>query len=405
MRTAISNADERTRLDGWGDRAAALLSVVGLVALALAAIMGSLRGDRLSYFLHAYLTSYGFYLSISLGALFFVLVQHAARAGWSVAVRRIAEILAANIPMLAILFLPILIPMLLDNHSLYAWTDPRVVAESELLQHKHVYLDLPFFVARCVFYFAVWYWLTRYYLRCSVQQDTSGDAALTGRMERYSGPALLLYAGTVTFAAFDWFMSLEPKWFSTIYGVYFFSGAIVAGVAAIILAAVLLQSRGWLGRSITDEHYHDLGKLLFGFVIFWGYIAFSQYMLIWYANIPEETIYYRIRQTGGWAVVSLVLLFANLIIPFFGLMPRGMKRRKWALAFWAVWLLVFHWIDVYWLVVPSAAASPTFGLIDACLIVGLGSLFLAGTVRVARNVSLVPQKDPRLAESLAFENV
>jgi hypothetical protein len=407
VRFTTTIADDRVTLDRLADRAGALLAVVGLAALALAALLGWMRGDHLSYFLHAYLTSYGFFLSVSLGALFFVLIQHATRAGWSVAVRRIAEILAANIPMLAILFLPIVIPMLLDNYSLYPWTDPRLVAQSDLLQHKQAYLDVPFFGARCVLYLAIWQWLSRYFLGRSVQQDQSGDPRLTSAMERLSGPALLLYGGTVTFAAFDWFMSLEPKWFSTIYGVYFFSGAIVAGIAAIILAAVALQASARLTQSITVEHYHDLGKLLFAFVIFWGYIAFSQYLLIWYANIPEETIYYRLRQTGGWAGVSLLLLFGHLLIPFFGLLPRAMKRRKLFLALWAVWLLVFHWVDMAWLVMPSCdvQAGPRFGLIDVCLILGLGSLFLAGALRVARDVPLVPLKDPRLGESLAFENV
>jgi hypothetical protein len=142
-------------------------------------------------------------------------------------------------------------------------------------------------------------------------------------------------------------------------------------------------------------------------VIFWGYIAFSQYMLIWYANIPEETVYYLLRQTGGWAGVSLLLLFGHLFVPFFGLLPRGMKRRSLPLAFWAVWLLIFHWIDLYWLVMPSEQpkAGPVFGLLDVCLLVGLGSLALAGTLRVARDRALVPLRDPRLGESLAFENV
>ncbi|NUQ61613.1 MAG: quinol:cytochrome C oxidoreductase [Pirellulales bacterium] len=398
--------DDHVTLAALGARAFPLLAGIGLAALALAAVLGAVRGDGFSYFFHSYLTNYCFVLSIALGALFFVLIQHATRAGWSVAVRRISEILAANVSVLLVLFLPVLAPVLLGSHALYEWTSPAAVAGDHLLEHKSPYLNVPFFGIRCVFYFAVWWLITRFFLRRSVQQDHSGDASLTLSMERFSGPALLLFAVTVTFAAFDWLMSLEPRWFSTIYGIYYFSGAILAGVAAIVLAAAALQASGRLTMSVTAEHYHDLGKLLFGFVIFWGYIAFSQYMLIWYANIPEETVYYLARQTNGWAGVSLALAFGHLLVPFVGLLPRSMKRRKGVLAFWCVWLLVFHWLDMYWLVMPnySPDAGPPFGLIDVALLVGLVCLYLASAVRVAGGEALVPIKDPRLGESLALEN-
>jgi hypothetical protein len=225
-------------------------------------------------------------------------------------------------------------------------------------------------------------------------------------MEAFSAPAIVLFAVTVTFASFDLLMSLDPHWFSTIYGVYYFSGAVVGGLAAIILLAMVLQSRGLLASSITADHYHELGKLLFGFVIFWGYIAFSQYMLIWYANIPEETLWYEARQTGPWIGVSLVLLFGHLLIPFFALMPRGVKRNRVALAGWAVWLLVMHWLDMYYLVMPQLTHNQLpFGLIDVGCLIGLGALYLAGTLWLAGDRSLVPLKDPRLKEALAYHNV
>lgn len=400
-------SNERVKLDRTADTTAAVLAVVGLVGLGLGTWLGWSEHDGFSYLLHSYLVNYSFFLSIMLGALFFVLLQHATRAGWSVAVRRIAEILAGTVGLLAVLFVPILLPMLLGNASLYPWSDPSVIANDALLQHKTPYLNLPFFALRAVFYFAVWWLLARFYLGTSTRQDASGDLRATLRMERWSGPALVLYALTVTFAAFDWLMSLEPHWFSTVYGVYFFGGGFLAGLAAIILASLGLQASGRLRQAITAEHYHDLGKLLFAFVIFWGYIAFSQYMLIWYANIPEETVYYQLRQSNGWAGVSLLLLFGQLFIPFFGLLPRAMKRRRGPLVFWSVWLLVFHWIDLYWLVMPSVrpASGPRFGLLDLCLLVGLGSLWVAGALRLARRRALVPLNDPRLGESLAFENL
>jgi len=250
----------------------------------------------------------------------------------------------------------------------------------------------------------VWIFLARFFLRHSLEQDATSDPQPTLRMERLSPVALILFAFTVTFASFDWLMSLAPHWYSTIYGVYYFSGAVVAILSCLILAAALLQATGRLRESITIEHYHDLGKLLFAFVVFWGYIAFSQYMLIWYANIPEETAWYLPRQTGSWRTVSLVLLFGALLIPFLGLISRGPKRRKPMLAFWAAWLLVAHWLDVYYLVMPSLHAEHLpLGLLDVSLTIGLSGFYLAAVARAARGRSLVPVGDPRLAESLAFE--
>ena len=247
--------------------------------------------------------------------------------------------------------------------------------------------------------------MARFFLLRSTEQDASADPALTQRMERFSPAALVLFAFTVTFASFDWLMSLEPAWFSTIFGVYYFSGATVGFLAAIILLAMLLQATGRLTSSITVEHYHDLAKLLFALVVFWGYIAFSQYMLIWYANIPEETSWYLVRQSGSWKWVSVVLLFGHLLIPFFGLLPREAKRRKAILGFWAGWLLVAHWLDLYWLVVPSLeAAGLRLGLIDAGCLVGIGGVYFAGVLWTAGTRPLVPLGDPRLEESLAFEN-
>ncbi len=407
--------DEQTTLAGLGPRPVRVLVGAGAVAVAVACLLGlAVLGDG-AYLLHSYLVSYCFWLSISLGALFFVALQHVTRAGWSVAVRRLAELLAGNMTLLVLLSLPFLLPVLLGDASLYTWNDAETVAGDEILQQKTPYLNLPFFGIRAVAYFLVWGLLARFYLLRSTEQDVSGDPALTTQMERFSPLALLLFAVTVTFASFDWLMSLEPHWFSTIFGVYYFSGAIVGGVAAIILAAIALQASGRLTSSVTTEHYHDLGKLLFAFVIFWGYIAFSQYMLIWYANIPEETSWYLPRQSGGWMWLVLALLFGHLLIPFLGMLPRAIKRREITLGFWAVWLLVFHWLDLYWLVMPSywnhATVEPAAGgmalrlVLDVTLAVGMGALYVAGLVRVARSHALVPVRDPRLEESLAFENV
>jgi len=399
------NPPEQTTLDGAGNRAVAVLAPLGGVALLIAFLVGLFGEQGLSRFFHAYLVGYCFVLSFSLGALLFVAVQHATRSGWSVTVRRLAEIIAGAMPVLVILFLPIVVPVLLGDDSLYGWADAEMVQSDPHLQHKAGYLSPAFFGMRCVVYFLVWGLLARFFLARSCEQDQSGDPRLTLRMQRVSAPALLALFLTITFAAFDWLMSLEPEWFSTIYGLYFFSGAVVGFLGLLIIAAVWLQRSGRLTESITVEHYHDLGKLLFAFVVFWGYIAFSQYMLIWYANIPEESVWYLERQSGPWLWVGLGLLFGHLILPFLGLLPRTVKRSKLLLGAWAVWMLVIHWIDIYWLVMPTFAPRHLpFGAMDACCIISVGCLMLAAIVKAARKCELIPTKDPRLDESLTFEN-
>lgn len=385
---------------------AQLLALAGLATIVVAFFAGLTYRDELAYFFHSYLTQFCFFLSISLGALAFVLIQHVSRAGWSVTVRRVAELLAGNIPILAILFLPVIVPLVVGYTQLYPWADPGRVAGNHLLEHKTPYLNVPFFALRAAGCFVVWWLISRFYLRNSLRQDKLADPALTGKMERFSGPALILFGITVTVAATDWIMSLTPQWFSTIFGLYYFSGAIVGGIAVLALVVIGLQAVGRIGPEVHEEHYHDLGKLLFAFVIFWGYIAFSQYMLIWYANIPEETQWYLPRQSEPWTGVSLALLFGHLVIPFLGMLPRAVKRNPRMLAFWSVWMIVFHWLDVYYLVMPSLEYPRLpIGMMDVLLFLGLGAIFAAGVLRMAAGVALIPQGDPRLKESLAFENV
>ena len=383
--------------------AARLLAAVGVGALGLGFLWAGRDGQTASLAYHRYLVSYCFWLSIGLGSLFFVGVQHATRAGWSVCLRRTAEALAGGLWVLALLFLPILASVLSGSDRLYGWNDPALAGG--LVAHKAPYLNAPFFALRAVAYWAVWCLLAWFFWHGSTRQDASGDPALTVRMERFSGPALVLFAVAITFAAFDWLMSLQPEWFSTIFGVYYFSGAAVAAVAVLILAGLILQGAGRLRREWTVEHYHDLGKLLFGFVVFWGYIAFSQYLLIWYGNLPEETVWYARRQSGPWGGVSLALLVGHLLIPFLGLLSRGSKRRPAVLGFWAAWMLAAHWLDLYWLVMPGVAHERLpLGVLDLCWLVGVGALYMAAVLRLVAAVPLLPQGDPRLGESLALEN-
>ncbi len=319
-------------------------------------------------------------------------------------VRRLAEGIAACLPVLGLL----LVPMLWGMGYLYPWVGPPAgMGEhlAELLRGKRSYLNVPFFVARAIVYFGVWLSISWYYLAVSSRQDATGEVGLTRRLERLAPVAVIAFGVTLTFAAFDWMMSRDPFWYSTIYGVYYFSGCVVGGFALLSVVTVLVQASGRLTRAITADHYQDLGKYTFGFIVFWAYIAFSQYMLIWYGNIPEETQWYQRRSHGPWATVSLLLVVGHFFLPFFALISRWPKRRPWLLGAMCLWILGMHWLDVYWLIMPEWSASRVApGWVDVATFVGVGGLCAAGSLLWMSGRPLLAIRDPRLSESLAFEN-
>ena len=373
--------------------AAAAVGIGGAVALAAAQDHG---WERL---LETYLVSFSLFLALTLGALFFVMLQHITRAGWSVVVRRIAEALACNVWLMAVLAIPVVLGM---GH-LYHWSHLEAAAGDPILAPKSGFLNPTFFVIRLLVYFAIWGGLAWFFHRTSTRQDSSFDPRLTMRMERAAGPGLVLYALSTNFASFDLLMSLDPHWFSTIYGVYFFAVSVVCFFAVLPKILVGLQWKGVLSRSVTVEHFHDLGKLLFAFVVFWAYIAFSQYMLIWYGNIPEETQWYLKRQTGDWAWVSLALLVGHFVIPFLVLISRAVKRRPRLLAATGIYMVVMTWLDLYWLVVPEFSPGVArFGLIDVLCFLGVAGLYTLALALRLKQHSLIAEGDPRLQESLAF---
>ena len=388
-------------LGAAGVRAFRIAAVAGVVGLGGAAALAPSSGwDR---FYASYLTSFLFFLSLALGSLVFVLIQHVTRAGWSVVVRRFAEAFAPNV------FLPmalLVLPVFAGLERLYPWTNAAAVAADHALHAKAPWLNEPFFYVRAVLYFSVWTILSVWFHRRSVEQDTVGTIAPTRAMEAASTTGLVLFAFSVTFFAFDFVMSLTPHWYSTIFGVYFFAGCILGCFALLLIVSFAVQRAGRLVHAITSDHYHDLGKLMFAFTIFWAYIGFSQYMLMWYANLPEETAWYHARQHGSWASVSLVLLFGHFFLPFLLLMSRNVKRRKMLIVTGAVWMLVMQWLDVYWLVMPSKTPegfSPA--LVDVANFIGIGGVFFAVAIRRLGAHAIIPVKDPRLGESLEFENV
>ncbi len=303
------------------------LAIGGVVLLVIALGWCLLFADGFSRWWHAYLTNVCFFVSISLGALFFVILHYLTGAKWSIVLRRISEMLAMAIPVLGLLMIPIAIAMLAGSDHLYSWNSAELRQTDELIQKKAPYLNATFFVVRSVIYFTIWTLMAGFFWRYSRAQDTGRQDADGGRVRRWSGPAMIVWAITVNFAAFDWLMSLEPHWFSTIFGVYFFSGAVVGFFAAVPPLLAIARRTGRIGNEITVEHEHDVGKLLFGFILFWAYIAFSQYMLIWYANIPEETFWFANRQQRPWLWISLLLIVGHFFLPFFGLMSRHSRRN------------------------------------------------------------------------------
>jgi hypothetical protein len=352
-------------------------------------------------FFVSYLTAFSFFLAISLGALFFVMVQHLARVGWSVTVRRTAETLANNLVVLVVLFLPLLTGV----HDLFHWSHEDVRATDKLIQSKAAYLNLPFFFSRTAVYFVVWAFLGWWFLRTSRLQDETRDPALSVRMGKVATIGLILFGLTLTFYAFDWIMSIDAHWFSTMFGVYYFAGSVVAFYCTLIIVITWLKRTGHLQTSVNLEHFHDMGKLLFGHNIFWTYIAFSQFMLIWYANIPEETLFFLHRAEGGWKTVSLSLPWLHFALPFLFLMSHNIKRRPGLLALGAAMLLIMCYVDIYWLIQPYFHHhGPHFGLSDIGSLLAIGGFYLFFLIYNLGRASLIPTGDPRLKDSLSYDN-
>ena len=374
---------------------AAAVAALGAVACA---ILGAANPKQ---FFFSWLVSFLFFLSLALGGLFFVLIQYASQGGWGIVVRRIGETVFTTIPVMAILFLP----LLLGLHDLYSWSVPGAAEHDALLRWKAPYLNVPFFLVRAALYFVIWSFLALFYYRGSRGQDATGDHAVSARLRLVAGPSLIVLALTQTFASIDWIVSLTPHWYSTMFGVYFFAGSFVGFIALLSVLAVAMRGAGLLDTIISPEHLHDIGKFLFAFTAFWAYIAFSQFFLIWYANLPEETIWFKARLEGSWKMLSILLMVGHFGVPFLYLMGRDVKRRGATLAIGGAWLLAMHFIDLYWQVMPTLhpeGIRPS--ILDVAAFITVGGVFVGAAAWLMRRQALVPVRDPRLAESLAFEN-
>ncbi|MFB6098713.1 MAG: hypothetical protein ABEK84_06320 [Salinibacter sp.] len=388
-----------------GDRRAWLVPLALGIAFLTISALGLLQNADDFYF--AYLTGWSFLLTTALGGLFFLTFNHLTRAHWSVVVNRINEALLWAFPLLFVLGLPLLFGM----HDLYHWTheelyDPNSPQYDPVLADKRIYLNVPFWGLRMVVYFVAWTLLSYRLYTFSLRQDLDPDPEIQKKLRSTSAWGLPLLAVTSAFASYDLLMSLDPHWYSTVFGVYFFAGGILSAVAVISLVTLLLQRTGGLLRDVvTPEHYHDLGKYLFGFVVFWAYIAFSQYMLYWYAGIPEETAWFQHRLRGGWEWHSAFLVLFHFVVPFLVLLPQITKRSTGVMSVMSIWIIVMHWVDVHWMVLPVLRSSGGFHWLDITCWLGLTGIFAGALMYRLSRHPLVPQNHPSLVDSLRFENM
>ena len=376
------------------DRVRQRLRAVGLVGIGLSALGALLNADQ---FFRSYLLAYLFWFGIALGCLPLMMLHHQSGGAWGLAIRRLLEAGTRTLPLMAALFLP----LVLGLSRIYLWARPEAVQADELLQHKHVYLNVPFFLFRAVFYFAVWIAIAGALNRWSLEQDRTGDVKLTRRMQVLSGPGIVLYVLTITFASVDWVMSLDPHWYSTIFGVLWVVSQGLTAFCFVIAVLVALSDREPFAHAIRPDIYQDLGKLLLAFVMVWAYFAFSQFLIIWSGNLTEEIPWYIHRLQGGWQWIGLLLILAHFVLPFLLLLSRDLKRNARLLAWVAMLVMAMRFVDLFWIVAPNFHEGG-FHLhwMDVFLPVGLGGIWIAAFLGRVAERPLLPLNDPYLPESL-----
>ncbi|HEV2617419.1 MAG TPA: hypothetical protein VGU63_12510 [Candidatus Acidoferrales bacterium] len=369
--------------------------IAGLVALAIC-IIGAIFSPE--QFFRSYLFAYVFWIGFPLGGMAVVMLHHLTGGQWGLPIRRILEAASRTLPLMAVLFLPILLGLPI----LYRWAQPTTVALDPILKYKHPYMNDWTFIARTIFYFAVWILWASLLNRWSAEQDRTGDSRLAKRLESFSGPGLVVYGLTLTFACVDWVMSLEPKWYSTIYGLLFMV------VEALVAFAFAIWISRWLARYeplssyVSPQQFHDLGNLVLTFVMLWAYLAFSQFLIIWTGNLKEEIPWFESRARGVWAGLAIFLIVFHFFVPFLLLLSRDVKRRAQMLAKVSIGLLFVSLIDVYWLIVPAfEPAGPRIHLLDFAAPVAIGGIWLAAFFHQLKDRPLIPLHDPNFAEVYA----
>ncbi len=343
-----------------------------------------------------FLLNYFYWLSIALAGVFFAALQHLTGSYWSTTVRRIGEVFIAYLPVSLLLG----IVLYFGLGDLLVWFHPDQVANDPLLQSKSAYLNPSFFIFRHFALYVLVLVMGGWMVKNSLRQDQNGNPKLTLLNVKISAPFMFFFGWLFTFASFDLIMSLTPHWFSTIFGVYCWAGLFYSGLAMITLWVVLIKKEGPLAPFVTADHLHDLGKLMFAFMVFWAYIGFSQFVLIWYANQPEEVVYYLDRM-HGWSGVSIALALGKFVIPFFLLLSRPAKRNENFLIFMSFWFLAAQWLDLYWMIFPKFyPEAPVFGWMEVGLFAGFAGLFFLTVGSYLSRVSVVAIRDPRIEEAL-----
>jgi hypothetical protein len=369
---------------------------IGVVALGGSVAYGMAHPDQ---FFRSYLLAFLFWNGLAVGSLAVLMLQYLTGGAWGISIRRELEAATRTLPLTALFFLPIAAGM----HRLYEWTHADVVAKDELLQKKVGYLNEPFFFVRTALAFAVWMLVAWFLNRWSREQDTHADhKAVDRKLQHRSGGGLVLYALTTTFTSIDWVMSLEPHWYSTMYGVLFMVSQALGALALATFAVVRLWRHKPVSEFLGRRHLHDLGKMMFAFTMIWAYVNFSQYLIVWSGNLPEEIAWYLARFRGGWGWVGLAVLLFHFVLPFLLLLSRRANRDPKTLLLAAGILIGMRFVDIAWLVLPAFSQGafrihPT----DLSLPIGLGGLWLGLYIRNLTTRPLVPVNDPGFEEALA----
>jgi hypothetical protein len=373
------------------DRVQSRALVSGVAGLA-ACSAGALFNHRQLF--ASYLFAYLFWLGLVLGCLSVVMLHHLTGGRWGFPIRRFLEAAIATLPLMLVLF----VPLLFGLHDLYAWARPEEIVASKILQHKHVYLNPPAFTARAGFFLVLWIVMASLLNKWSFQQDTTPDPAPTRRLRTLSGPGIVVYPITATFAYVDWVMSLEPDWYSTMFFVIILAGQVLSALAFMIMLLAWLGRHEPLAGVVTPTHFHHLGNLLLAFVMFWAYVAFGQLLIIWSGNLPYEIVWYLHRSAGGWKWIVVFLALFHFFIPFCVLLSRRTKIRVAALTIVAAAVFGAHAVDVFWLVAPSFhPAGFALHWMDFAALVGVGGIWIAAFLAIVKRRALLPRNDPRFA--------
>jgi len=382
----MSPEDSITSQVARWQRSSMVVGAVGLLLLALAFVL-----DR-EQFLRSYLFAYLYWTGMALGCLAILLMHHVVGGKWGMLLRRMCEAGSRTLPFMGVLLLPVFFGM----STLYIWARPEAANDANI-QSKAAYLNVPFFIGRAIFYFAVWFLFSHLLSKWSAEQDRTGDERLMGKMRSFSAPGLLVFVITATFAFIDWIMSLEPHWFSTIYGAMFLVGETLESFAFLIALVIVLSNRPPFKEYVTPQHIHDLGNMMFAFTVLWAYLSFSQFIIIWSGNLPEEIPWYISRLNGGWGSIALLLVAFHFAVPFVLLLMRGVKRHTDRLFRVCLLMIAIRLVDVYWITEPAFYGQHLrIHWMDFATSIAVGGIWLTLFFAQLKLRPILPLRDPRL---------